>query len=375
MTTTTAITTANAQTVSTASAGALLMDMAAMDRLERIADLMVSGKATVPQHLRGSKGDCFAVALQSMQWGMNPFAVAQKTHMTQSGALGYEAQLISAVVTESGAVDGDPEYEFLGDWDKILGKVEERKSDKGGKYYVANWQKSDEAGLGVICRLRLRGESTSREMKVMLSQCYPRFSTQWATDPKTQITYVAIRKWSRVHKPGVILGVYTPEELQGSQEIHMGMAEEVPPPLPQQPPERTETASRAQEPATESFYPQADFEKNLPQWVKVVTSGRKTLGAMLTFVQSKAKLSPEQIQTFTDAVAKAQANTVDVEAKTVPGAPVVNVETLLADMQAASTCDQLYERAALIDAVTDADQRKRLVDAFDARNNELKEQQ
>ena len=267
-----------ALTPASASAGALLMDMAAMDRLERIADLMVSGKATVPQHLRGSKGDCFAVALQSMQWGMNPFAVAQKTHMTQSGALGYEAQLISAVVTESGAVDGDPEYEFLGDWDKILGKVEERKSDKGGKYYVANWQKSDEAGLGVICRLRLRGESTPREMKVMLSQCYPRFSTQWATDPKTQITYVAIRKWSRVHKPGVILGVYTPEELQGSQEIHMGMAEEVPPPPPpQQLPE----------------WPADKWAAILPKMLHGIAQG-KSVDVALAWLQAKGTVTPGQ---------------------------------------------------------------------------------
>src|SRR5690606_34909510 len=74
---------------STASAGSLLMDMAAMERLERVAKLMASGKATVPAHLQRSEGDCFAVTLQSMQWGMNPFAVAQKTHVI-NGTLGYE---------------------------------------------------------------------------------------------------------------------------------------------------------------------------------------------------------------------------------------------------------------------------------------------
>lgn len=278
----------------TASSGALLMNMDSMDRLERIADLMASGKTTVPQHLRGSKGDCFAVALQSMQWGMNPFAVAQKTHMTQSGALGYEAQLISAVVTESGAVDGDPEYEFLGDWDTILGKVEERKSDKGGKYYVANWQKSDEAGLGVICRLRLRGESTPREMKVMLSQCYPRFSTQWATDPKTQITYVAIRKWSRVHKPGVILGVYTPEELQGSQEIHMGMAEVVQPEQPKELP----------------AWPADRWAAALPKLLAGIAQGKRVDDA-LAWLRAKATVTPEQEQELRDAVAQAQQSTID----------------------------------------------------------------
>ena len=72
----------------TASAGTLLMNDSSMDKLERLADLMASGRATVPQHLKGSKGDCFAICLQSMQWGMNPFAVAQKTHLI-NGTLGY----------------------------------------------------------------------------------------------------------------------------------------------------------------------------------------------------------------------------------------------------------------------------------------------
>ena len=62
-----------------------------------------------------------------------------------------------------------------------------------------------------------------------MSQCYPRFSTQWATDPKQQICYVAIRKWARRHKPGVILGVHTPEELAETLPRDMGTAEVVSP--------------------------------------------------------------------------------------------------------------------------------------------------
>jgi hypothetical protein len=38
--------------------------------------------------------------MQAAQWGMNPFAVAQKTHVV-NGTLGYEAQLVNAVVSSS----------------------------------------------------------------------------------------------------------------------------------------------------------------------------------------------------------------------------------------------------------------------------------
>jgi hypothetical protein len=213
----------------------MLMDEGKMGMLMRFAEQMAKGVATLPAHLRNNPGDCLAIAMQSTQWGMNPFAVAQKTHITQGGALGYEAQLISAVVTSIAPIDDRPEYTFIGDWNKVLGKVEERKSDKGGKYYVATYTKADEAGLGVIVSCRLRGESQPREVTVMMSQAYPRFSTQWATDPQQQICYLAIRKWARRYTPDVILGVYSPDEMAETQPmpprkpIDMGPAEVIPP--------------------------------------------------------------------------------------------------------------------------------------------------
>jgi hypothetical protein len=185
-----------------------------MQQVSAIANMMASSKITVPQHLRGSPGDCFAIALQAANWRLNPWAVAQKSYISQSGALAFESQLISAVITANAGVTGAPQYEFIGDWDKILGKVEEKRSEKGGKYFSPTYSKADETGLGVICRMTLKGEDSPREMKVMMSQCYPRFSTQWATDPKMQISYVAIRKWSRLFSPGTILGIYSPEEAE-----------------------------------------------------------------------------------------------------------------------------------------------------------------
>ncbi|MGF6697651.1 hypothetical protein OKW38_002263 [Paraburkholderia sp. MM5496-R1] len=207
----------------------MVLDVATIQAINMIAETMAGGKVAIPVHLRGNKADCFAVAMQAFQWRMNPFAVAQKTHISQGGQLGYEAQLVNAVVSNLAPITGRPDYEFLGDWNKVLGKVEERKSDKGGKYYVATYTKADEEGLGVIVRATLRGESEPREVTVMMSQAYPRFSTQWATDPQQQICYLAIRKWARRFTPDVLLGVYTPDELSAerSETIDMGRADEV----------------------------------------------------------------------------------------------------------------------------------------------------
>ena len=343
--------------VNSASSYALLMDQGSLERLERIADMMFTGRTTVPQHLRGSKGDCFAVVLQSMQWGMNPFAVAQKTHLSQSGALGYEAQLISAALSGSGALKEDPEYEFIGDWSKVLGKVEERKSDKGGKYYVATYTKQDEVGLGVICRATLKGESKPRELEVMLSQCYPRFSTQWATDPKQQICYVAVRKWGRLHKPGVLLGVYTPEELEQSGEKFMGMAEDLTPAAPATP---------------QSAYTPEAFAQLLPSWRAAIAARKATPEGVIGKIKTKGTMTAEQeaairapIEQPAPPPAQQAEPVTDVQPK---GEPQVMLEKTVGDqLHAAATLDALYEAADLIGAVADPEARARLTQFFEER--------
>jgi len=259
------------------NSNALILDKQSMESMLRIADLMASSKCTIPNHLKGSSGDCMAVVMQSMQWGMNPFAVSQKTHLSQSGALGYEAQLISAVLLSSGAIRDEPEYEFIGDWNKVLGKVEERKSDKGGKYYVAAYTKSDEDGLGVICRVTM-ASGNKREITVMMSQCYPRFSTQWATDPQQQITYVAVRKLARRYAPGAILGVYTPEELEES-------------PLPREI-DITPKSEPKEKPV--EFCTTENFNAKKEAWKAIVTSGRKTAPDLIVFLNTKTPLTESQ---------------------------------------------------------------------------------
>ena len=92
-----AITSQPGATVGTAAA---IFSPEGMDRLVRFATLMADSKATVPAHLAGKPADCLAVTMQAAQWGMNPFAVAQKTHVV-NGTLGYEAQLVNAVVSSS----------------------------------------------------------------------------------------------------------------------------------------------------------------------------------------------------------------------------------------------------------------------------------
>lgn len=174
----------------------LVLSDEAMTRMLRIADLMASGKTTIPKHLQGNEGDCFAVCMQAMQWGMNPFAVAQKTHLV-NGTLGYEAQLVIAVLNSSPALATRLNYAWSENWTGVNGK-----SDKSDKNWSQVWA-------------TMKGESERRLLQVSMAQVGDvRNSPNWVADPRQQIAYLTAKRWGRLHAPDVILGVYTPDELQ-----------------------------------------------------------------------------------------------------------------------------------------------------------------
>lgn len=187
----------------------------ALDKLIRFADIMASSRVTVPAHLSGKPADCLAVTMQAMQWRMNPFAVAQKTFMV-NGVLGYEAQLVNAVITTMAPSQDRLRYEWFGPWENVIGKFVEKTSSKGNKYISPDWTLKDEAGCGVRVMATMKNEQEPRVLELMLSQAQVRNSTLWASDPRQQLAYLAVKRWARLHCPDVILGVYTPDEIEMS---------------------------------------------------------------------------------------------------------------------------------------------------------------
>lgn len=187
-----AITSQPGATVGTAAA---IFSPEGMNQLVRFAELMAQSKATVPAHLAGKPSDCLAVTMQAAQWGMNPFAVAQKTHVV-NGTLGYEAQLVNAVVSSSNLLATRLNYRWDGDWSKVSGKT-----DKSPSLTVTVWA-------------TIKGESDPRTLTISMAQAGVRNSPLWEQDPRQQLAYLCVKRWARLHAPDVLLGVYTPDELQ-----------------------------------------------------------------------------------------------------------------------------------------------------------------
>lgn len=171
------------------STSGLVLHSDNMEAMMRAAEMMAAGRATVPKHLQGNPSDCMAVIMQAMQWNMNPFVVAQKTHLV-NGTLGYEAQLVNAVVQSSGAISGRFHYEYKGDGNTL------------------------ECRVGAV----IAGETDitwSEWLKI--SDVSVKNSPLWKTNPRQQMGYLQVKNWTRAYTPGALLGVYTSDELIDAQ--------------------------------------------------------------------------------------------------------------------------------------------------------------
>lgn len=61
----------------------------------------------------------------------------------------------------------------------------------------------------------IRGESDiTWGEPVFLSSVITRNSPLWVSNPKQQIAYLALKYWARLYCPAVVLGVYTPDEIE-----------------------------------------------------------------------------------------------------------------------------------------------------------------
>jgi nitrogen regulatory protein PII-like uncharacterized protein len=299
----------------------LAMDPNAMDKMLRVAEIMAAGRATVPKHLQNNVPDCLAVTMQAMTWGMSPFVVAQKTHLV-NGALGYEAQLVNAVVQASGAITGRFHYEYEGKSPNLMCRV------------------------GAV----LRGETEITwghwlgEKDVTTKN-----SPLWKTNPPQQLGYLQVKNWTRLYSPGSILGVYTPDEIETFKPpVHMGSAEVM-----------VETASpgliaTAEAAASKGMAGYQEF------WKTASKEDRKLLAGEHERLKATAS-EVDKARTVEQPAKQAAAETGEVTA-----------DQVLAKINAATNEDALYVAADWINAITDNEAVKTLNARFDERLAELR---
>lgn len=325
------------------SNAAMMMNTDTMNLMLDFAEQMAKGTVTVPKHLQKSPADCLAVVMQAIQWGMNPFAVAQKTHVV-SGTLGYEAQLVNAVLQQNRAIEGRFHYEYKGD------------------------------GEGLECRV---GAIPWGEKEVVWGEWLAKKSvtTQnsplWKTNPRQQLGYLQVKNWARAYKPGAILGVYTADELEDNPPPpyrEMGAADVV-----ETPATRTSDLLQGKKPdAVKADAPKLDQVLNQIKEAKT-SAELETVGLQCTNIANDAdkgiarKAYGGRLKELRD---EAEAGT---KAATGPGGAPITFAGLTDDINKAAAITTEFEDLIRSQAkALPPDQQAELADALEVRKAELR---
>ena len=284
---------------------------------------MLADSDLVPKDFKGKPGNC----LIAMQWG------------SELGLKPLQALSNIAVVNGRAALWGDA----------VIALVR-------GSPLCEYVQESDD-GHTATCKAKRKGEAehvTKFSMDDAKQAGLAGKQGPWTQYPKRMRQMRARAFALRDVFPDVLRGMPVAEEVQDMPaERHMGPAEVVPPAAP-------------------ASYPQAEFDKNLQSWAKVVASGRKSLVDLIAMVNTKAALTQAQTEALKAAVEKLQDNTIEAAAPAAQQAtPTITFAQVNECLQNAADLDALFEAADLIGEVNDPQQRAELTQAFEARQQAL----
>ncbi|HWL06768.1 MAG TPA: recombinase RecT [Xanthobacteraceae bacterium] len=176
----------------TAASGVVVSDETGGIRFQNMLEVLEFSKmmavadTAVPKHLRGNPGMCLAVCVQALEWRFSPFAVANKSYVVND-RIGYESQLVHAVIEQRAPITGRLRHKFDGE--------------------------GDDRRCIVTATLRETGE-TLEYVSPPISKINPKNSPLWKTKPDLQLYYNTSRDFCRAYFPDVLLGVYSQDELR-----------------------------------------------------------------------------------------------------------------------------------------------------------------
>lgn len=164
-----------------------------------VAKMMSMSGSAVPAHCRTNVGMCFAICLQAMEWKMSPFAVANKSYVTND-RLNYESQLVHAVIEARAPLRERLRVRYEGDGDERI-------------CVVSGWFKGEAAP-------REHRSSPLKDARPPIApsrktgEMVRKGSPLWDKKPDVQMFYDTSRDFCRIYCPDVLMGIYTPDEVE-----------------------------------------------------------------------------------------------------------------------------------------------------------------
>ena len=167
-------------------------------------------KEAVPGHVRGNLGMAIALHEMALQWGYQPYMVAQHSYVI-SGRLAFDAQVYLAVINDHAGLYERlrPDYEGDGE-DRVCIVRGHFKGEATPVEYRSPPRKQ------IIPPI---GPKTGRDGTPILGEdrqpvMVRKGSPMWDTDPDRQQFYWTVRGFARLYCSNVMLGIFGRDEMQ-----------------------------------------------------------------------------------------------------------------------------------------------------------------
>ena len=330
--------------------------------------------------------NCVIALDMSQRMNANPLMIMQNLHIIE-GRPSWSSQFIIAAINNCGKFSPLRfDLQWLDEMDASYSTFEWMDRKKVEKKHTIRIKNARCVAWAIEKATGDRLESAPVTMEMAVAEgWFGKNGSKWKSMPDLMMRYRSAAFFGRIYAPELLMGLPAAEELHDVFSVDQdgsvteARGQRVPPSTGMVDPD---TGEVVQEP-----YPQADFEKNLPAWAKLVASGRKSLDTLAAMVGSKAPLTEAQKQALrAAALQQLQANTVDeapaaspapapaAEPEPAPAAgPAITFAQVNTRLAAAKDLDALFEVADLIGEVADPQHRTELTVIFEERQKALEQ--
>ncbi|MEL6102926.1 MAG: recombinase RecT [Pseudomonadota bacterium] len=171
----------------------------------QFADLMCQAGPMLPAHLRGQSALCMAVTMRATHWGFDPFALAMETYQVSGDSpIAYQAKVFVAALKSVAGIQLN--FEFTGSYEMTNQAAQSSRGNTTAKR-TADGDRACTAWIEFEGR---RLEYTTPKLNDITIKNSP----LWHNDPDQQLAYYAGRGWARRHRPDVMMGALSVDEVQ-----------------------------------------------------------------------------------------------------------------------------------------------------------------
>lgn len=259
--------------------------------------------------------NCVVALDMAQRMNANPLMIMQNLHIIE-GRPSWSSQFIIAAINSCGKFSPLRfDVQWLDEIDANYSTSEWKNGEKVWHQHTVRIKNARCVAWALEKATGERLESAPVTMEMAVNEgWYGKNGSKWQSMPDLMLRYRSAAFFGRIYAPELLMGLPAAEEVMDIIDVHQG-------PDGKYAAEGDNAAAAPPKKPELELYSESRFNEKLPEWRKVVQSGRKTPDDLVAMLTSKARFTDEQLQILYGLAAK------DAQVKAAETAPQVNQQT------------------------------------------------